>query len=291
MTVPNKALAQAGKDVPADSSTALDTAQANADAESTDPGPAAGNQSGDGPSEGKKSERSIDNVRGELLRKMEGDNASLKQELAKVTGMLEGMQAAPSAPSAAGPRTIDNMSAQELEGLKASATADQLPELERLIQSRYVSEQVKAGIQQELGSRDFADQRRSSNEQAYSRFPELHNTTGAFYKETNKVLGEMGKTADSSPRAVLDAANEAGVRLGLSPKAGSILLHQHDTGSNTAPAPTTKKAFGMSKDRRDEIASKLAGAMPKGKFNQDNLDSIDKNSAVYDEHRNLFIKR
>lgn len=292
MTNPNDALAQASKDVPAVPSTASDDTLTPDPEGSTTPGPDAGDQSGDEPKD-KKGERGINEVRGEFNRKLEKSNNELRQELSRVTGMLENMQAQPApAPAPAQPRTVQDMSSAELEGLRPQAKPEQLPELDRLIQSKLVNEQVKHGIQEELGQRDFDTQRVTANTQAYNRFPDLENKTGAFYRETNKVLNEMGTAIKKNPRAVLDAANEAGIRLGLSPKAGSILLHQHDTvGGGTAPAPEGKKAKGLSKEKRDTIAKNLQNALPGGKFKQDNLDRIDKNSKLYDEHRDLYIKR
>jgi hypothetical protein len=291
MTPQNKALEQASQDVPADSSPAPDDTQTPNPDGSTPPGPDAGNQSGDEP-KGKKGERGINEVRGELNRKLDKTNADLRAELAEMKGMLQGLATAAPSPAPIQPRTLTDYTAAELEALRPQAKPEELPQLDRMIQSKQVQEAVRAGVQEELGSRDFEDQRTMANRQAYERFPDLYNKTGAFYRETNKVLNEMGKTATSSPRAVLDAANEAGARLGLSPKAGSILLHQHDPiGSGTAPAPESKKQYGLSKEKRQEIARKLQGAMPKGKFTEENLGNIDKNAKLYDEHRDMFIKK
>lgn len=291
MTTTNDALTQAHKDVPAVPSTAPEDTQAKPPEDSTPPGPDAGNQSGDEP-KGKKGERDLANVRGEFTRKLEKSNAEMRTELAEMKGLLQGLRDVPVAPAAPVQRTIQDLSAQELETLRPNAKPEQLPELDRLIQSKLVSEQIKGGIRQELGQRDFDNQRVVSNTQAYERFPDLENKTGAFYRETNKVLNEMGDSSKKNPRAVLDAANEAGIRLGLSPKAGSILMHQHDAvGGGTAPAPDGKKPMGLSKEKRDKIAKKLQNALPGGKFSQENLDNIDKNSALYDEHRDLYIKR
>lgn len=284
----NDALIQAQQDVPADSSTATDDTQTAQSDGTHDPGPTAGTQSGEGEKDGKAGGRDIDNVRGELLRKME-------QKFARIEGILEGLQTkqAPQAAPAKG-KDWQDMTAAELRALESQVPEASKAEFDRLVREREIREAARQEYATQHSQHQFAEKRQRANTEAYDRWPQLSDTQGAFYREVNKELNEMGEgVAKASPTAVRDAANAVGLRLGMTPAASRLMAtHRHGAANGrTAPPPDGRdNAYGLSDDAMQKISPKLAGALKSGKFTKEQLARIKERSKQYDEHRNLLIK-
>jgi hypothetical protein len=276
-------LDQADMDVPPDPSAGNTTG-----ADTADPTPE-GDISGDSPS----GTRTVENVRGELLRKMQADNAALRNDiLTEIRGMVARQPEAAPAPTT----DVNQMSAAQLEALRPSVPDANHAELDRLIAKRRIDEAVAQGIDQRLSARDVEQARQTANSNAFSRWPELRDTGSTFRQVTNEVLKEMG-SASNNPRAVLDAANEAGLRLGLRPvhslmSAGGASAYSQRTarGNGGEPAPVAE-SFAMTDAEAANIAKKLQRAMPKGKFTPEQLKRAQKRSGDYREHQDLFIKK
>ena len=271
-------LAQAALDVAADSSPAGEAAP-----EVTEP------TSGD--SGGKKKERTIDEVRGELVRKIEEANATNREQLARIEGMLAARAPAqPSQPD--GVPDVNTMSADQLEALRPSIPQTQMAAFDKMVNDRRIAESVRGVINQEFGKRDVAQVRKDTAQEAFTRYPDLHNETSQLRKMTNKVLDEWGSGVNSNPRVVLDAANEAASRLGISAtrKAASGGPDIRSVGGRTAPAPSgANGGKTLSDEKADSIARALQGAMPRGK--KFNREKIQEAHSLYTQHRDHVINQ
>jgi hypothetical protein len=255
------------------------------------------------PKDGKQG-RGPDEVRGELLRKMEESNAALRAEIAAsingLKGMIEGAVATRPAKPRAGMEALDGMSVQELRAMRGQIqdTAQQAA-LDEYIANRVVDERVDARLTSTLSARQFAETERAANEEATSRWPELRDKSSRLYAETNRIINEMGTGAETDPRAVLHAANEAGFRLGIAPKAPSARL-AYDRHGQVAPGHDANAPGPGSADEKltpedeaevDRVAERLGAAMPAGKFSPEQLARVKKNLLEYRKNAHLFIKK
>jgi len=253
------------------------------------------------PSPGDKADgkgRGPDEVRGELIRKMEESNAALRAELAGLKGMVEGAVAArPAVP--AGPKNLDEMSIAELRTMRTQIPAEQsqaLVALDELISNRMMDERISAGVDKKLGTQKFNQLEKDANEAAMARWPELRDKTSRLYVMTNRLLDEMGNLAETDPRAVLNAANEAGLGLGLTPKThgprpvydrGGMLAHGRD---QYAPGPgdASAKLSPEEEAELDKISRRLGEAMPGGKFTAEQMVRIREGKLAYKANAHLL---
>jgi len=271
--MPKDLLGQAAQDVVAEPSPAAEAA------------PEATPESDEGG--GKKKERTSDEVRGALVRRLEVANATTAEKLARIEGMLaaRAAQPEPAAPDVA------NLSSAQLEALRPSIPQDQQAAFDKLVNDRRVAESVRGVIASEFSKRDVVNTRKQANQEAFERYPDLHTDVSPMRKMTNKVLEEWGADPETNPRVVLDAANEAASRLGVTARrraagGGSEVRH---VGGRTAPAPGGKETATISDEKVDSISKALQGALPAGKkFNPEKIKAA---HAQYTEHRNLIVRQ
>jgi hypothetical protein len=241
-----------------------------------------------------KDGRSIENVRGELLRKMEKQNEALMAEL---RALREANQYRPEPkPDSSKPKTLDDMSVAELEQMK-----DSIPEDKRAAFGQYLIERKAAEIARNEVERyrkvdSFESAEKHANEKAFSRWPQLHNKSSEFYQVTNRILQEMGPDADNNPRAVLDAANEAGLELRLTPQTYGARIERREPGSvqgGRTSRPTKGRkddVIDMESDEQRAIRDRLATAMPGKKFTKEQLARIAKRQKLYKDNLPLFTR-
>lgn len=274
--MPKDLLGQAALDVPADSSPAGEAA------------PVAATEPSDGGGK-KKNERTIDEVRGELVRKIEEANSTTREMFARLEGMLSARQAEPARP--AGAPDIAVMSADQLEAMRPNVPKEQMAAFDKMVSDRRMSETVRGIITSEFSQREAGQAREAANREAFARYPDLHNESSQMRKMTNRVLEERGGLSDARPQAVLDAANEAASRLGVAAvRQGSGGSDMRQPGSRSAPAPDGKpKGPSLAPEKADAIARALRHALPPGKTF--NMERIQKAHAEYNEHRALVIKQ
>ena len=206
--------------------------------------------------------------------------------------MLQGMTTAQPAsqPSPAAPANpqISEMTAQQLEALRPQVPEDKRPELDRLIAQKRLDESVALQVDRRLSAQALQQTRVQSNQMAYQRWPELRDPGSNLYQMANQVLNERGDGAGSDPRALLDAANEAGVRLGLQPKSAARQYAQFDVPHGTQPPASNGKPLGMSKEEAATIAQRLQHALPSGtKFDLDKAADL---HGQYLDQKDLYIK-
>lgn len=248
---------------------------------------------------GKKGKRNIDNVRGELLRKMEKQQQDLLTELNSLReAMLQANQryGVPANVSPTAPKTLDDMSIAELEALRGNVPEDQKATYEAYLQERKIDAKVQDRLNkfEQVTERKTAEQR--FNQAALDRWPQLRDRQSEFYRVTDRILGEMGPLADNNPRAVLDAANEAGLEIGLSPATGVVHRGTRSNPSSSIASGRTKKSApgNDSSTNMEELRKiadgKLRNAMPGGKFTDEQLKRIAERSKFYQNELNTRVR-
>lgn len=288
-------LDEAAKRVPADPASADDETQDNTDDLELDANPAG--DAGDSDDEpGDKKERSAENVRGELLRKMKKDNEAMLQRLdnlATENATLRNQLTEPAANKGVQtPKTFDDMTIDELTAARPNIPAEQKEAFEEYLIDRKVDARVDGKLDKFQTKATFNDQEDRFNQQAYQRWPELRAKGSEFYGIADKILSEMGPSGKNNPRAVLDAANEAGLELGLSP-AGVPSRSTRRSPGNVAPGRSTKgtNAPDLEASAEDKaIANRLQNAMPGKKFSEKQLKRIAKRSKMYKESINSHLR-
>lgn len=296
--MPNEALRQAGQDVPVDSSPTTDPTSTD-ESDNTNPGPDAGDHSGDSGGDDKSGGRGPDELRGEFDRRLKESDSKMDTGFARIEGMIAGMgQQQNTQPQGQVGNDLDSMSSAALEALRTGIPDDKLPAFEQLVAQKKSDERADARFNQNWTNQQTQQTRKESNAQAYQRYPELHDEASPLYRETNKVLDEMGGIVEHDPRSVLNASNEAATRLGVKPRSGAMYgapstRNHAPVGGRSAPAPDgSDGGIVMTNERAQEIGSRLAGALPSGKkFTTEQLKGIRERHSEYKKHQHLFIKQ
>lgn len=277
-------LDEVARSVPADPSTASDdvlefTDDLDLDASS------AGDADDYEDESGEKKERTAENVRGELLRKMQKSNQELMAELKALREQVAYKPSDPApAPTQSQPQTLDDMTVEQLEQMQPNVPAEQ----QAAFNAYLIERKVDAKVDQKLNKFQSTTQAKQLedkfNKQAFDRWPELRNKSSEFYGIADRILSEMGPSADNDPRAVLTAANEAGLQLGLAPATGQRRSRKEP--GNVAPGRSTRGTSAPDVGPSEEdaaIAKRLQNAMPGRKFTDAQLKRIAKRTKLYKE--------
>lgn len=258
-------------------------------------GSAAGDPGSTGEGEDGKSGRTVDNVRGELIRKMErereyfrGHISSLEAKIDQLSGLL---QNSPQSAPPQGGNQLDAMTVDQLKAMRDQVPEEQRPAFDQYLADRKLEEAAERKFKALYDRRSYETREQEANREAASRWPELRDPTSDFYAITSQILDEYGSNAETNPRAVLDAANEAGLRLGLTPKgAPSVGGRQGRSGlapggSHGKPSPAKGDDADLpSMESVEDVARRLQDAMPGRKFSKEQLERIRKNTAAYTRH-------
>lgn len=290
-------LDDAVRSVPAGPSPANDpTDEANQDLEAEAPEPT-GNQGDGDQQEGEESTRTVENVRGEALRKIQKVNDELRAELDALRNDLRqantqyGVPQPTAAPDQ--PKTLDDMTVQELENAAPNVPEEQKEQFREYLIMRRAEERATQKFQSQAQLQQAQQLERKYNEQAVSRWPNLQDKSSDFYRTTDRILSEMGETAASNPRAVLDAANEAGLELGIAPAHGLIPTRRREPGTvapgrSTADSPRKKSDVDMAEV--EKTGNRLANALPNKKFTKEQLKRIAERTQQYKDSINTRVR-
>lgn len=252
------------------------------------PDPAAGNP-GSTDGDGKPKERTVENVYGELTRKLEKQAAQYEAQIAELRGTISGLQAnpAPVAAPANSPNTLDDMSIEQLDAFRAQVPEDKLPAFNSYYNDRVLNDKVASAVAEKVGAIESRQQQSNSDSTALARWPQLRDKSSLFARRVDQKLVEMGSRADTDPDAILHAANEIGLSMGLvgTPTRGTPA--NLATGDDTAPPAPSKNE---EEELDPKIVAALQQSMPGKTFTKEQLERIKKNTKLYKDNIDLFVK-
>jgi hypothetical protein len=235
--------------------------------------------------------RSLDNVRGELLRKQEkdqdrmwGEITSLRNEIRELTQSFR----AP-APQQTEPKNeLDAMSVQQLEGYRGQVPPEQQAAFESYVMYRKSQDDINSRFSMFEHQQRLQQQRDQFNRTAISRFPDLTDLNSEFAREVNNRLQSQDEAiVGNNPRIVLDIANDVAIERGVKPSSRRV-VRGRPAAADTAPAPSPKPQAINSPEDRAAIARKLKGALPRGK--EFNMENIEKREQFYTEGEELNLR-
>jgi len=241
--------------------------------------------------------RSLENVRAEFQRKMERMQETNAQIAAELTALrAERTAPAPQPAPTKEPQTLDEMSLTQLETMRPTVPEDQKDAFDQYLIGRKVKDGVREGLSEFRTEHSYQQSEQKANEQAFSRWPQLHDKASQFYSITNRILKDMGQTADNNPQAVLHAANEAGLELNVRPQSFRPSVTRREPGGvqdGRTSRPTGRKnddKLDLSTEEHQGIQKNLANAMPGRKFTKEQLARIEKRGKQYKDHIDLFTR-
>jgi hypothetical protein len=187
--------------------------------------------------------------------------------------LVESLRATPEPEKKTG--TLDDMSVAELEQMRAQvqeANPEKLGEFDAYLNQRRVDQQVTSRMSEWEKRQQVEQIRGKAQQDALRRYPELAQQGSPFYTAVNARLNELGDSyVSANPRAVLDAANDVAAEMGVSPRQANRAAGMRGRVANKGNAnPQAKQESPDDKSvvsdaEHDKIASRLAGALPKGK--------------------------
>ncbi len=264
---------------------------------SPDPGPVPGDQNGEGNGEGEGG-RTVDNVRGELTRKLDQQQAYFTGQVSSLEAKIDRLLASPTVQAPAhsnDPQAqLDAMSLTDLRNLRSQVPEENLATFDQYYEDRRISEAVESKVQTITNQQSYQEQEQQANTEAMTRWPDLRDPTSTLYTQTNKILANLGSAADSDPRAVLNASNEAALQLGLAPRTVTAprvqnVRHVAPGGSN-APAPGNEgSGSAPSKERLQQLSNSLANGF-KGEISDEMMERIAQRTADYRDNKDKFVR-
>ncbi len=232
--------------------------------------------------------RSLENVRGELLRKLEKSEQSTREllaENARLLGqMMQMIQTGPAATQSKKPESLDDISLSELESQRGQVPEEKRAEFDSYLIRRRIDEGIKTGITKVQEESKYADERRKANQLAVDRFPQLSNRGSELYAEVNRRLSTLDPNFRKyNPRIVLNLTEDIASELGIAPRKVSarprITNGPSSIRSDSKPAPHTEQGSSVLGDEEfAKIAKRLGHAMKGRKFDK---AKIMKNTEAY----------
>jgi len=295
--MPEDRLEKALNDVPADSSSAQDNQPAN-----QDPAASPGGEQGSTGEDGKQEGRTLDNVRGELIRKLEQRDDALDDLRAELRALRQHIANTPepqaNEPVNQGNKTIDQMSIAELRtlkrGLPEDTPVDQKQQLDDYILERMAEEKARDIYRDETTRDRYTRLQKKANEKALSRWPELRKRSGEFFARVNSLLQDRGRFADNDPQAVLHAANEVGYEMGLTPSGAPVDQRRRQgsptnvAGSSDTPVDSAPQGT-LSESEIEKLSKSLQSALPMGK--KFDVNRIKERDQYYSKNHNQYDRR
>jgi hypothetical protein len=227
-----------------------------------------------------KGERTIDNVRGELVRKLEDSEKRSDAKLDAILSRMDNIQTdiagrtqepADKPASTTGGNPLDSYSVDQLQAAMVNENIDDATK--QSIQA-YIPVRVAREEARRIGDENrlvdaAARTKQEANQAAVDRYPDLVDPATALHKEVNRILLARGSQTQN-PTAVLDAANEAAARLGVGIKSQSRQPRvPGKPGGLGNQAPVTDQSGeeyeGMTDAEIDAIAPKLAHLLGRNK--------------------------
>ena len=287
-------LDKAANSVPAGSPPADPDLNTDPAAASPDPMPEGNTGDTGEPADGKSEGRSLENVQREFQRKMD----KMAEQNAQMAAEMAAMRAESTAPTPTAPaanQTLDDMTVTQLEGMRANVPDDNKAAFDAYLIERKAEERVDARLSKFEQNQSFVMAETKANEQAFSRWPQLHDPSSQFYQNTNRILQEMGPSADQNPQAVLHAANEAGLDLGVAPQTFRPQITRRDpgelqSGRTSRPTGKAKDTIDVNSSEHAKIQQGLANAMPGRKFTKEQKDRIAQRAKQYQDNIDLFTR-
>ena len=218
-----------------------------------------------------KEDRPVENLKGELVRKLEAVEKRSDAKLDAILTRMDNMQgdiagrnqAPPDKPaSTPGGNPLDSYSVDQLQ---LAMVNDQVDDPTKQSIQAYLPVRVARDEARRIGEENrltdaAARTRQEANQAAVDRYQDLVDPTTQMHKETNRILLARG-SQPNNPTALLDAANEAARRLGIGVTAPSKQprVPQTPAGVNnqTPVAGDPNEYPGMTDAEIDAIASNL----------------------------------
>jgi len=226
--------------------------------------------------------RTLDNVRGELVRKQDRLEQSLRNEIRELrTALLASKPAAKQEPA----NELDAMSVSQLENLRAQVPEGQKEAFEAYLSTRRTEDLVEKRFSSFTAQQEFAKQRAYYTTMAVERYPDLKDYTSDFAREVDQMLSALDPAVVArNPRVVYDLANDIAIQRDVRPRQRRVVSGKTAT-TRTSPAPAAE-----SKAKIDPtLAAKLKRALPKGK--DFNTDRLKERAEYYSEHLSDHIQK
>jgi len=239
----------------------------------------------------KDGSRTLENVRGELLRKQEKLQSEINKQFsdlnARLTDLARGM-VRPAAEKPKSQASLDDYTVSELEQYRGTISDADKPKLDAYIADRKTREAVKHEMESFTKQQQLDQSRVQYNKTAVDRYPDLNKETSDFAREVDRRLQELPEDiVMRNPRVVLDIANDVAIDRGVKPtQRRTVEGLSRVAPSNSSPTEQPTYTSKLTDDERDRIESKLQSALPKGKkFDRKKIIEREKfYDEVIDEH-------
>ena len=238
-----------------------------------------------------KNERTADNVRGELLRKMSKQDQllhSLSDQVTQLNSALRAVPAQTAQPQPANKTSLDDYTIDELSTARAEVPAEKLAEFDLYVNKRVTKDTIQREMSTFRTSHDFDVKQQTYAQQAADRFPDIKDETSDFARAVQKKLNDVPDAVlTSDPKLILHLANEVALDSDIKPtRRRTVKGLEKPASSNTGPGPGSKeKDVTLDKD----LMKKLERALPAGKkFNEERLGE---RIQYYNEHIGDHVKK
>jgi hypothetical protein len=256
----------AGIPAPEDTETDVDLEQSADGVAGNEDDPSSDGEPSD--KEDAKGERTIENVRRELLRKQQEEARRTRQELAQLGDLIKSVLGA-TTPSKKTVQSFDDYSLDELRGMRGQVPAEQLPQFDSIINKREIAETVNEKFSQMSEAEKYQRERERANKRAVEHYPQLKDRFSVLYTEVNRRLSTLDKNyIKYNPRIVLNLTEEVAGEMGIAPRQinRSRQISQPPSVDGKKPATGTAAESVIESDERLNV---LAARLGTGKMKFD----------------------
>lgn len=173
----------------------------------------------DDASDGATSERPVENVRRELLRKQDESERRIREEISRMANLVQATLGALQTGKKSEQPSPSDYTVAQLESMRGQVPEGQLAAFDQLIAEKRIAETVDAKIAQRLQADKYEHERNQMNRRAMERYPQLTDKMSPLYQEVNRRLVALDKdTIRYNSRIVLNLTEDVAGELGIAPR-------------------------------------------------------------------------
>jgi len=211
--------------------------------------------------------RPVENVRREVLRKLSESERRTQTQLEQLGDLIKTMLGGVTAAVGKKPaQTFDDLSLDELRGMRGQVPDDQKTAFESYFEDRRISEAITKKVTQVSEAEKYKAERTKSNQIAVDRYPQLGNRVSEMYKEVNRRLVALDENHRKyNPRIILNLADDVAGELGVTPRQTNRSRGATPPASVRGGKPVARQESGesviASEAEYEAIAKRLAPAL------------------------------
>jgi len=234
----------------------------------------------------KSTERPVENVRRELLRKQTESEQRIMAQVSQLGDMIKTTLGAIS-PGKKPAQSLDDLTLDELRVMRGQVPEDKKAEFDAYFEDRRIEKSISEKVTRLDEESKYQTERDGANKLAVDKYPQLKDRYSELHQEVNRRLASLDQNRIKyNPRIILNLADDVAGELGIAPRytnrARTITQPPSTRGTKPMKTEETEQTSLFSDEAFDTLSKRYAHTLKGGrKFDK---ARIKERSKEYQKH-------